>query len=137
MSSVLRSPLSAFALLVVATFARAEAPAVRLPGPAAAKSPVPGRAADMKQRLREGAKLADVVGRFEFGGERYVFHPADGGEPMRVIENLSLERIGIALQESRTKTDWIVSGTVTEYRGNNFLLVTKAVTKGGEGPRKP
>ena len=135
MRPAVRLSLCTLTFCFVSTLLFAEAPAVRLPGPAVSKSAAPGRAPEGRQRLREGSKLTDIVGRFEFAGERFAFHPNDGGEPMRVIENLSLERVSTALQESRTKSDWVVSGTVTEFRGNNYLIVTRAVTKSAESGR--
>ncbi|MCU0876965.1 MAG: hypothetical protein MUF06_04140 [Pirellulaceae bacterium] len=82
------------------------------------------------ERLREGTKLIDVVGSFQVTGDRVSFHP-DGtrGESFRVLENLALERIDRVLAESRLSPSWTVSGTITEFRGSNYLLVTKAVVR--------
>jgi hypothetical protein len=44
-----------------------------------------------------------------------------------VLENLQLERILRTLAESRAQRQCIVSGVITEFRGANYLLVTKAV----------
>jgi len=92
------------------------------------------RAAD-ENRLREGANIHDRIGRFEFTGDRVTFYPVDSGEPLRALENLSLERIARVLEETRGQREWSVSGTVTEYQGSNFILVTRAVVraKGSEG----
>jgi hypothetical protein len=49
-----------------------------------------------------------------------------------VLENLALERIGRALDESRGTRLWVVSGLITEYRGANYLLVSKAVMQADE-----
>ena len=81
------------------------------------------------ERLRENTRLVDVVGTFQaIGGDSVAFQPAGGKDSLRVLENLALERISRSLDENRT-SKWIVSGLVTEYRGSNYLLVTKAVSQ--------
>jgi hypothetical protein len=82
-----------------------------------------------ENRLREGANIHDRIGRFDFTGDRITFYPADDGEPLRALENLTLERIARVLEETRGQRQWSVSGTVTEYQGSNFILVTRAVVK--------
>ena len=81
------------------------------------------------QRLREGSRLSDVTGQFDFAGDRIAFFPADSKDSFRVLENLALERVSRILTESRNKPEWSVSGVITEFRGVNYLLVTKAVIK--------
>jgi len=96
--------------------------------------PAPARS---KQRLREGTRLVDALGKFEASGERYSFVPKDPGEPIRVLENLALERISRVPATSQGSPQWLVSGTVTEYNNQNFLLVTKAVQSGPSAPAIP
>lgn len=88
------------------------------------------------KRLREGTKLIEVEGRFEFTGDRMAFFRADAEESYKVLENLALERINKVLEETRAneKPQWMISGIVTEYHGGNYLLVTKAVIKAQEAP---
>lgn len=112
------------------TFA-ADPAAVRIPNKSDAKTQG-GRTAAAKQRLREGAKLTDVHGRFELTGERVAFYPADGSDTLPVLENLALERTAQILQDSRGKQEWIVSGVITEFRGSNYLLLTKAIVRSTE-----
>ncbi len=71
----------------------------------------------------------DVVGYFKLTSDRATFYPADGEQRFQGLENLNLERISLLVGENPDRLDWIVSGTVTEYRGANYLLVTKAVLK--------
>ncbi len=59
--------------------------------------------------------------------------PGDKGESFRVLENLALERINRELGQARGNLQWTVSGMVTEFRGNNYLLVTKAMVKTADG----
>jgi hypothetical protein len=80
-------------------------------------------------RQREGARLTDIHGRFELTGDRVTFFPGAGRESYRLLENLALERVAQVISESRTRQEWMVSGTLTEFRGANYLLLTKAVIK--------
>lgn len=80
-------------------------------------------------RQREGTRLTDIHGRFELSGDRVTFFPGSGRESYRLLENLALERVAQVLTESRTRQEWMVSGTLTEFRGANYLLLTKAVIK--------
>jgi hypothetical protein len=86
-------------------------------------------------RQREGTRLTDVVGRFELAGDRITFYPAGGRDSFRVLENLALERVGQVLNETRARHEWTVSGTLTEFRGANYLLLSKAVVKSTAEPR--
>lgn len=88
------------------------------------KSASPAR---REQRLREGTRLLDASGRFDVVGDRISFVFADTGEPMRVLENLALDRVFRVLSGSQASPQWIISGTVTEFDGSNYLLLTKAV----------
>jgi hypothetical protein len=87
------------------------------------------RALEAGERLREGTKLIDVVGAFDFSGERAAFHPDGSRDSFRVLENLALERISRILSEGRGPRQWTVSGLITEFRGTNYLLVQKAVIR--------
>jgi hypothetical protein len=49
------------------------------------------------------------------------------------LENLALERVARIVSESPDQLQWSVSGMVTEYRGQNYLLITTALLK-AEGP---
>lgn len=82
---------------------------------------------ELPQRLREGSRLNDVAGQFDFAGDRIAFFPAESKDSFRVLENLALERVSRILSEGRSKPEWSVSGVITEFRGVNYLLVTKAV----------
>ncbi|MEX2175143.1 MAG: hypothetical protein WD872_12345 [Pirellulaceae bacterium] len=101
--------------------------------------PAPGSASPSRrkeddklgERLREGTRLNDLAGSFQSSSERISFHPNGKGESYRVLENLNLERVARVLDEARGAPEWTVSGAITEFRGANYLLVTKAVVKTG------
>ena len=93
-------------------------------------------AAKPAERLREGTKLVDVAGTFQSAGGDSISFSRDGGkESFRVLENLALQRVGQALESNLGSRQWVVSGVITEYRGANYVLLTKAVVRlqDGEG----
>ena len=95
----------------------------------AANPPAAKPAAPAKQRLREGTQIVDRVGTIRVSGQRYVFHSSQDGTELRLLENLALERVIRTQDELREDRPWTVSGVVTEFQGENFLLLTRAVAK--------
>ena len=57
------------------------------------------------------------------------FFSSDGQGRFVGLENLNLERIARAITDSLSRQEWVVSGTVTEYQGVNFLWIKRAVLK--------
>jgi hypothetical protein len=140
----LSSILVLLAVAALASLTMAEQQQSALPGTTAAIGPAAGRAIPAggldavkgAERLREGTRLIDVMGTFQaIGGDSVSFSPTASGnkDSFRVLENLALERISTALEANRGPRQWIVSGTITEYRGTNYLLVTRAVIQLQEG----
>ena len=85
--------------------------------------------ADAPQRLREGSALTDVLGYFELTADGATFRSLDGKARLVGLQNLNLQRIAEAVREHPDRLEWVVSGTVTEYRGANFLLIKRALLK--------
>jgi hypothetical protein len=88
----------------------------------------PDAAAKVK-RQREGSSLRDVAGTFHLANERYSFRQIEGGREYRTLENLALERITRTLGQHAENRFWAVSGTIMEFQGENYLLITRAVLK--------
>jgi hypothetical protein len=86
------------------------------------------------QCLREGTKIVNRLGHFRMTGDRVTFFTADGSQHFVALENLNLERIARAIEEDSARLRWSVTGTVTEYRGTNFLAVECAILKGEQTP---
>ncbi len=82
-------------------------------------------------RFREGTKVTNRVGHFRTIGDRVVFAFSQDGQQFEapVLENLMLDRVWRVLGESSEPMPWLVSGTVTEYRGDNYLILSRAVVK--------
>jgi len=87
-------------------------------------------------RAREGTEIVDQLGHFQNSGDRVVFSTADGKRRYIGLENLNLERIARTIANSPQTLQWGVTGTITEYRGTNFLLIHRAILKSGrQSPR--
>ena len=60
----------------------------------------------------------------------YVTFFADGGTRRLVgLENLNLQRIIQEIEDGTGTSSWVVSGTITEFRGGNYILVSRAMLK--------
>ncbi len=86
------------------------------------------QAPDPAQRLREGSLIKDLPGTFVSAGERIAFYPSDQDTALPVLENQALERVAGMLEQAPGRV-WSVSGTVTEFRGRNYLLISRAVVR--------
>ena len=80
-------------------------------------------------RLREGTKIVGQLGYFKITGDRATFFTQDGKHRFGGLENLSLARIVNTISEDTDQLKWSVDGTITEYRGSNYLLISKAILK--------
>jgi len=87
--------------------------------------------------LREGFELTEQLGTFRIAGGRLVFSTEKGGVPLVALENLNLERIARVLADNPTAIGWRISGTATEYRGVNYLLIDRAVLRSSGDPTRP
>jgi len=77
-------------------------------------------------RWREGTRLHQVQGIFSNNGDRLQFTTADGKVQILVTENLLAERVLRSTQESSDPLAWVVQGTMTEFKGNNYLTLNYA-----------
>ena len=100
-------------------------PQGRTVGPAGAAD----GSAQPEDRIREGTELVDQPGSFRPTGDRIAFFTDVGKGRLVVLENLALERVRRSIEDTPTPPEWIVTGTVTEYRGENFLFVRRAVLR--------
>ncbi|MCC9609368.1 hypothetical protein LOC68_05565 [Blastopirellula sp. JC732] len=83
-----------------------------------------------RNRVREGTRITDSVGQFDWVGDRMNFVSDDGTQDFHVLENLAMERVAQSMEQSASKITWTVSGVVTEYRGSNYLLIEHVTLKG-------
>jgi hypothetical protein len=80
-------------------------------------------------RLGDGVQMRDQSGYFRISGDRMTFVTTDNQRSLIGLENTLLERITKMTVNNPDKLEWIVSGTVTEYRGRQYLLVSQARLK--------
>ena len=123
-------------ILAASSLALAQTPELppAVPSGLPASSAFGAAATKGNERLREGTKLIDVTGTFQSVGADSVSFLVNGNkESYRVLQNLALQRVSYSLEENRALRQWVVSGVITEYRGANFLLITKAVIQLPEG----
>jgi hypothetical protein len=104
----------------------------------AAKTAAESEAERAKLRLREGTRLRDITGRFRQNGDTLSFIDEQKRE-IGGLPNLNLERIIRMLKtvEEPESITWSVSGTITEFSGRNYLLISRAVYKAATPPPSP
>ena len=95
--------------------------------PLASTSQDPPTDQSSSRRLREGTELVDQVGHFEIVRDRLVYVAERGGVRLLGLENLNLERVARTVAGFPGQLEWKICGTVTEYRGTNYLLLHRAV----------
>ena len=81
------------------------------------------------QRLREGTVLVDVVGYFKRTGDRAMFYRSGDKHGMGVLENLNLQRVIERVTINSDQLEWVVTGTVTEFKNRNYLIIDRVVLK--------
>ena len=84
---------------------------------------------DNQYILREGTAIVEEMGQFRLDGKRVTFVATDGKRSLIGLENLNLDRIARTVADHPERLQWKVSGTITEYQGNNYLLVGRAILR--------
>ncbi len=120
-------------VLVTVGMAAIGLPQAPAPGPPSSPRVLPAAEAALP-RVREGTELVDQIGSFQVLGERVVFVAERDSQRFVALENLNLERIARTLASHPYPLQWKVSGRITEFRGNNFILVERAIGKAGTPP---
>jgi hypothetical protein len=106
----------------------------------------------VQARLREGTRIAPTVGRFYNIDGGWVFQSenpepetatsqsvdrngsaSSGSFQLRVIENLTLQRVAQSLHQDAADNRWLVNGVITEYFGENRLIITAAIRANHSG----
>jgi hypothetical protein len=81
-----------------------------------------------KSLLREGTNLSEARGKFKIGKDRIVFSDEGQNKSFACLENLMLQRIDSFLKDDEGgKQRWTVSGRITEFNGENFLWIDRAI----------
>ncbi len=90
------------------------------------------------RRLREGTRLTNCVGHFRQSGDTVSFIDEQGRD-IGGLPNLNLERIIRMLKgaDEPEAIGWSISGTVTEFSGRNYVLISRAIYKASSPPPSP
>lgn len=77
-------------------------------------------------RWREGHRIENVVASFQLSdADRFVVSlPSDKG--LTALENMALERVADAMRVDSTDNRWVVTGKITEFRGQNYIWIERA-----------
>jgi len=101
-----------------------------------------GKAAAPRDRglLPEGASIVSRRGWLaQEDWWRFVFDPADGQPPLKLLPNAPLEQMVRTLRGAAGPVAFVVSGEVTVFQGENYFLVTLAARSAppGDQPEAP
>ena len=86
------------------------------------------------QRIREGTKFKDMYVYFRQTGDRSVLYTVENHQRFTCLENLELERVLKVIQDKPDRDHWKIEGEFTEFRGENLILLRRAVI--AEAPMK-
>lgn len=76
---------------------------------------------------REGTHV-EFGGHFNVSGERATFQADEESIQFRALENLALDRILRMVRDAGSRQlHWTIEGNLTEFHGQNFLLIEHAV----------
>lgn len=84
------------------------------------------------QLRREGEMIVRQPGRFVEVGRRWLFTSEEARLHVRVLENLALQRIDQAMRQNAEDNQWTVTGVLTEFGDENYLLL-RAVVRSPRG----
>lgn len=87
--------------------------------------------------LREGTRIRNQIGHFiQLTNDSAIFVDQDGRR-LSVLKNLNLQRVVHMPRSTRTPEEiqWSLSGIITEFDGDNYLLITRIVRKSETAPR--
>lgn len=84
---------------------------------------------------REGTRI-HIHGTIGRVSRRWMFHSHDGQHSYVVLENHTLERLASAYKDDPADCKWKVSGELTEFFDDNYLLIQRA-ERSSDGVEEP
>ncbi|MDR0705294.1 MAG: hypothetical protein LBF88_09940 [Planctomycetaceae bacterium] len=91
----------------------------------------------VKKRNREGTIFQGKKVFFRQTGNRTTMYTENDNERFVCLENLNLERILKAMDEKPSRTTWKIDGEFTEFRGENYVLIRRAIIVQETAPTPP
>jgi len=83
--------------------------------------------AEKRQLIREGTTAQSRHVIFRVTGNRVIMMQVQESEKYFCLENLNLQRITDVIRDNPALTDWTVDYAVTEYKGENYVLIQRAI----------
>jgi len=77
-------------------------------------------------RLREGHRFENLTAMIQITETERFLATIEGDKNFLVLDNLALERIAEAMRVDSTDNRWVLTGRVTEFRGQNYVWVERA-----------
>lgn len=84
-----------------------------------------------KKRLRENTAFQGQAALFRSVGNRTSVFLLPSNERFTCLENLCLERVLQVMEEHPEEVHWRIDGLYTEFRGENYVLLRRAVLAPG------
>jgi hypothetical protein len=81
---------------------------------------------------REGTVITGEKVFFRQNINRTVMYRLKDNQRFTCLENLVLERIQTAMEKKPEHNMWRIDGTFTEFRGENYIFLNRAVVTGGD-----
>ncbi|GHT14144.1 hypothetical protein FACS1894170_10840 [Planctomycetales bacterium] len=81
---------------------------------------------------REGTVMTSERVFFRQNNNRTVMYRLKDNQRFTCLENLVLERILTAMDKKPEHNVWRIDGTYTEFRGENYIFLNRAVVTGGD-----
>ena len=79
------------------------------------------------KRFREGTTFKDKIVFFRQAGDRTALYMVEDNQRFFCHENLAPERILTTTQKNPERELWKIEGTFSEFRGENFITIRRAV----------
>ena len=81
------------------------------------------------QRIREGTAFKNMFVTIlqQADGRTVVYTVEDNQRRFECLKNLTLERVLTTMQEKPERQYWKIEGEFTEFHGENFVLIRRAV----------
>lgn len=77
-------------------------------------------------RWREGHRIENVTVSFQISETERFLVALNSERGLTALENLALERIADAMRVDSADNRWVVTGRITEFRGQNYLWIERA-----------
>ncbi len=80
--------------------------------------------------IREGTRMESQPAECRSEGDQLVLRFPESSRAITALENLATQRILKAVSDDPSDSQWLLTGTVTEFQGRNYLFIDR-VTRSG------